>query len=106
LRPDDVVFLVKTRLELDQRRHLLLVLARFLQKLDDRRGRADAVQSLFDRDDVGVASRRSQKLEHGVERVVRVVKDDVFCRDALEDVLLQARATPNVRHERVELQLR
>ena len=56
------------------------------QRVDDRRLLARAVQSLLDRDDVGVVRGLFQEGEHDVERLVRMVDDDVLGADRGEAV--------------------
>ncbi len=86
-RPLDVAGLVEAGLELDDRRHLLAGLGRSRQRLRDRRVPAGAVESLLDRQHVGVVGGAGDELDHGIERVVGVVKEHVFLADDGEDVV-------------------
>jgi len=71
-RPDDVVLLVETGLQLDQRCDLLGRSRALLQVTHHRRVGAHAIERLLDRDDVGIFGSNREKIEHRVERVVRM----------------------------------
>src|SRR5271163_2499857 len=76
--PADVCFLVKARLELDQRRHRLSGLGGLGQFPDDRAVFAGAVERLLDRRDGGVACSLPQKLNDDVKALIGMMDDDVL----------------------------
>jgi hypothetical protein len=95
--PDDVVALVEARLQLDEHRHLLALLGRLDQQVDERRVGADAVQRHLDGDDVRVLHRGPEERLDRRERIERVVHQVVLVADLLEDA--RSRRGPDVRGE-------
>ena len=87
-RPFDVGLLVEAGLQLDHDGDRLAGLGRVLQRLDDRRALRCAVERPFDRHDVGIGGRLFQELQHDVERLVRVMDDDVLLADGGEAIAL------------------
>ena len=85
-RPADIGLFVEARLELDQRGHRFTGFRRLDQRLDDRRFRRGAVERLLDRHHIGIARRLLQELHHHVERLVRMVDDEVLLADGGEAV--------------------
>ncbi len=84
--PEQILLLVEARLQFD---HCGDRLARFGsgdQRVDDRGLFARAVQRLLDRDDVGVGGGLFEEGEHHVERLVRVMDDDVLRLDRGEAI--------------------
>ena len=79
-RPADVGLLVEARLQLDEHRDLLAVLGRGGERLRDRRGRAHAVERHLDGEHRGIDRRLLHEAGDGVERLVRVVDEDVALR--------------------------
>ncbi len=77
-RPPDVALLIEAGLELNHRRDRLAGLCRLDQGGDDGRVLGGPVQGLLDRDHRRVVRRLAQELHHDVERLVRVVNDDVL----------------------------
>ena len=90
-RPFDVGLLVEAGLELDHGGDRLAGLDRVLQRLDDRRGLARAVERPLDRHDVGIGGRLLQELQHHVEGLVGVMDDDVLLADGGEAIAVDAR---------------
>ena len=95
-RPLDVAGLVEARLELDDGGHLLAVLGRARERLDDRRVAAGAVERLLDREHVGIVGGARDELDDRIERVVRVVEEDVALADDGEEIVgvAERRARP------------
>ena len=85
-RPLDVVALVEARLELDGHGHLLAVLRRGGQALDDVGAGAGAVERHLDRQDVRVRRRLPQEREHRRKGIVGVVQQHVAGADGREHV--------------------
>ena len=87
-RPDDVVGLVESRLDLDECEDLLAGLGRVDERLDDRAVARCAVQGLLDREDVRVLR---GLLEEGLharrEGLVRVVHEHIGLADRREHVV-------------------
>src|SRR5262249_7442882 len=106
-RPADVGLLVKARLEFDKCGHRLAGFGSFGERLDDRRIRRRAVERLLDGDDVGIASRLLQEVHYHVERLERVVDDEIFLPDRRQAVAaVVADATWIARRVRLEFQIR
>src|SRR5260370_24491437 len=61
-RPQDVSLLIQPGFELDERGHLLAVVGRALQRLDDRRIAARAIERLLDGEDALVGRGRFDKI--------------------------------------------
>ncbi len=104
-RPLDVAGLVEAGLELDDRRHLLAALRRAGEGLDDGRVPAGAVERLLDREDVRVVGGAGDELDHRIERVVRVVDEDVAFPDHGEEVVRVAERRGGLRREGLVAQL-
>ena len=86
-RPDDVRLLVEPRLQLDDRGNLLTGLGRARERLHDWRVSAGSVQRLLYRQHVGIVGGARDELDHGVERLVRLLEEDIPLADGVEDVL-------------------
>ena len=86
LRPADVALFVEARLELDEGGDLLAVGRRLHECVDHGGVAADAVERRLDGEHVGVLGGRADEVDHGVERVVGVVQQDVAVADGGEDV--------------------
>ena len=82
----DVVRLVKARTQLDDRRHLLARARRFDQRIDHGRVPAGSVERLLDRQHARIARGLPHELDHGRERVERVVQQKVALAQHLEQV--------------------
>src|SRR3989454_1075622 len=85
-RPSDVVLLVHTGLELDQRGDLLAVLRRPGERGDDRARPARAVQGLLDSEDLWVIGRSFDEVHHASEGLVGQVDQHVVRANDVEDV--------------------
>ena len=106
-RPFDVGLLVEAGLELDHGGDRLAGLGRVLQRLDDRRCLAGAVERPFDRHHVGIGRRLPQELQHDVERLVGVMDDDVLLADGGEAIaVMLADALGEAADEGLELEVR
>ena len=86
--PLDVALLVEARLQLHEHGHLLAAAHRFQESLHDRRVLADPVEGLLDGEHRGVPGRRVEKIDHGIEGIVGMVKEDVLAPDGAEDIAL------------------
>jgi len=84
-RPTDVVLLIETGLQLDQRRDQLPVPSRARQGRHHRGSRPRAVEGLFDGEDVGVVGSLLEEPLHPLEGVKGVVEEDVPGLDGGED---------------------
>ena len=85
--PTDIPFLVESRRELYQNGHLLSALGSSDQGLENRGpGSAGAIERLLDGEHIGVAGSRLDKFDHRIERLIGVVKENVFFGDDLKDV--------------------
>src|SRR5690606_23623630 len=87
--PADVGRLVETRLELDDRRHRLAGLNRFLQSLHDRAVAPRAIERPLDGHDVGIRHGLTQKLHYHIEALVGVMNDDVLLADRREAITVE-----------------
>ena len=87
-RPFEVVFFVKTGFELDQHRHLLVVVAGIHQRLHDGRIVPGAVEGGFDRQYVRVTGGGLEEFLDGHERIVGVVHQYVAAADHAENILI------------------
>ena len=88
--PFDIALLVETGFEFHQNRHLLVFLHGVEQGFDDRRVASHAVQADLDGQYRRIAGRASQKLDDRLERVERVVQQDVALADQCEHVFVRA----------------
>ena len=79
--PDDVVRFVEAGFQLDESSDVLAVFGRFDQRANDRAVSAGAVERLLDRQDARIIGRLLNELHHGIERVERVVQQDVVVGD-------------------------
>ena len=104
-RPLDVGGLVEAGLELDDRRDLLAVLGGADQRADDRRVGAGAVERLLDGEHVGIVGRLGDELDHVLERLVRVLQQDVALGDDPEDVVVLLQRRHDLRRERLVAEL-
>ncbi|MNN12932.1 hypothetical protein D3C81_1259440 [compost metagenome] len=103
VRQAEVGFFVKTRAQLDHHGHVLAVARGQDQRFHDAGILAGAVQRLLDRQHVRVHRRLADQLQHGAERVERVVHQDVVARGHLEDAF---RRLEYARHHRRVFQVR
>jgi hypothetical protein len=94
LGPVDVRFLVEARHQLDDDRDFLAALRGLDQRFHQHRVDARAIDRLLDRDDVGVVGRAPDELHHRIERLERVMEQDVVAPDRREDVGLAGQAAP------------
>ena len=85
-RPADIGLFVEAGLELDQCGNRLSGFCRLDQRADDGRLGRRAIERLLDGDDVGIARRLLQKLHDDVERLVRVMDNQVFLANGREAV--------------------
>src|SRR5689334_4369635 len=83
--PLDVVFLVKTRFEFDQRRNLLALFGRANQRRWNRRLRTGAIKTDLDRDDVRVFHGLIDETSYALVRVVRMMQQAIAFLDGVED---------------------
>jgi hypothetical protein len=89
-RPTHVVGFVEPRFELDQSRHMLAVFGRLHQRSRDRRIATGAIECLFDSQHFGVVGRSADKIDHRVERVVRMVQQNVAAGDQGKQIVAAA----------------
>ena len=67
---------------------------RLQQRLDHRRIAAHAVQADLDGQHVGIVRRLAQEIDHRLERIERMVQQDVLAADAARRVLVLAGTAP------------
>ena len=84
-RPEDVVALVESRLELDQHRHLFAGLGRGDEQRNQRRIGANTVERHLDRDDVRILHRGAKESLDRPEGLERMMNEDVLVADPVED---------------------
>ena len=87
-RPFDIAFFIEPRLQFHQYCDLLAFLHRFQQRIDDRRIPADAVERHFDREHVRIVRRLANEINHGLERIERMVQQNVLPSNRREHVLV------------------
>ncbi len=97
LRPVDVRLLVEARHQLDDDGHFLAAPRRLDQRFHQHRIDAGAIHGLLDRDDVGIVGRLADELDDRLERLVRMVEQDVVLADRRQDVRLLAQAIRQAR---------
>ena len=85
-RPADVALLVEPRGHFDQHGHLLVQFGGSLQRGDDRRPGAHAIQRLLDRQDVGIVGRLRQQGHHWIVGLVGMLQQQVALVQHREDV--------------------
>ncbi len=104
--PEQILLLVEPGLQFDHRGHRLAGLGGVDQGADDRRLLAGAVERLLDRDDIRVLGRLAEEGDHHVERLVRVVDDDVLGADRGEAIAaIFADPLRETRRERREFEI-
>ena len=86
LRPGNIIFLIKSRLQLDEHADLLAVVGRLGEGCDNRRVAADPVQRLLDRKDVRIHGRLADKVDNRVKGHVWVVDQNILLPDSRKDV--------------------
>ena len=86
VRQLDVGFLVETRAQFDDDRHVLAGVRGSDQRVDDGRFVASAVQRLLDREHARIGSGTAQKIEYRPEAVERVMQQHVLLADHREQV--------------------
>ena len=84
--PSDVALFVEPCFQFHQHRHLLVVETGFEQCFDHGRVPPDAVQRLLNCQHIGVMRGGFEKFHDRHERVVRVMKENVFAADGGENV--------------------
>ena len=85
-RPDDIIFLIEARLELDEHSHLLTVFRRLCQRRDDGRIAADTVEGLLYGKHLRVSRRLSDKVYHGRKGLVGMVQQNISLSDLVKDI--------------------
>ncbi len=102
-RPDDIRSLVETGLQFDQGGNGFASLRCLDESADDRAVLRGTVERLFDRDHIRIGGGLPDELHHDVERLIRMVDDDVLRTDrgkAIAAVIADAlRETRIVRSE-------
>src|SRR5258706_3342447 len=103
-RPVEVRFLVEAREELNDDRDFLASLRGVDQVLHQDRVGAGAVHGLLDRDDGGVVDRLLQEVDHGVERLKRMVQQHIAFPDDSEQIGTRLQLLRDARDERGKLE--
>ena len=85
LRPFDVPPFVEPRVELDDAHRLLLLLGRLDQRCECRRRAVGPVHGCLERADLRIARGRDERTDARVERVVRMVDEDVVSTNLCEE---------------------
>ena len=76
--PQNIIFLVKSGLKLNDHRDLLAQLCGRNEGVNDRAVTTTAVEGLLDGKDVWIVGCHLQKLDHGVKAVVGMVQKNIF----------------------------
>ena len=100
LRPVDVGFLVEAGEQLDDDGDFLAAARRLDQRLHQHRVHAGAIDRLLDRDDVGIVGGPADEFDDRVERLERMVQQDVVLADRGEQVRRVAQPVGQARNER------
>ena len=86
LCPVDIIFLIESRLQLNENGNLFSVVCRLGKGRNDRRMTADAVQGLLDGQHLGILSRLSDKFHHRRKGLIRVVEQDIPFPDLCKEI--------------------
>src|SRR5262249_33243468 len=92
LRPVDVSFLVEARHQLDDDRDFLAAARGLDQRFHQHRADSGAVHRLLDRDYVGIIGRLADEVDDRLERLIRMMEEDIVLAYRGEDVGLIAQA--------------
>src|SRR6266581_46806 len=103
-RPVQIRFLVEAREQLDDDRDLLAPLRSVDQVLHQNRVGAGPIHGLLDRDHAGIVDRLLQEVDHGVERLKRMVQQDVAFPDDTEQIGTFFQLFGDTRDERGKLE--
>ena len=87
-RPEDVVFLIESGLQLYQDRNLLPVFRSRRKGCNDRGISADTVKRLFDRQHIRILRRTSDKVHHRIKGFVGVHQQDIPLSDIGKDIII------------------
>ena len=87
-RPDNIIFLIETCLQLDKNRNLLTVLGSCSKRSDDRRVAADTVQCLFDRQYIRILRSFPDEIDYRIKALIWVMQKHIVIADLSEKVLL------------------
>ena len=104
--PFDVVEFIETGAQFDQGGDLLAIPGRFLERFDDRRITAGAVERQLDRDDRFIPRRLPEEVDDGVEGLVGVMEEEIVFRDAAVKLLRVREVGRKHRSERWVQQIR
>ena len=105
-RPLDVVRLVETRAQFDQRRHLFAGVGGIDQRLDDRRIAARAIERDLDREHLRIGRRALDQLHHRVVTFVGMMEQNILPPHRLEDIRVRRQRRIARRLEDAVLQFR
>src|SRR3989475_1065568 len=103
-RPVEVRFLVEAREQLHDDGDFLAPLRGVDQILHQDRIGAGAIHGLLDRDHAGIVDRLLQEVDHGVERLKRVVQQDIAFPDDTEQIGTLFQLLGDTRDERRKLE--
>ena len=99
LRPLDIIFLVKTRFQLDEDQDLFPGLRRRRQSGNNRRLPADAIKRLLNRQDVWIARRLLNELDNRAEALERMIQDNVAVPEDGKNIALTKKRRRRLRNE-------
>ena len=99
-RPLNVVGFVEARPQFHDRRDLFALARGVFEGADDARIAAGAVKRLFDREHVGIRGGLFQKIHHAVERLIRMMQQNVAFANRGEQVRLAAQIRADRSDER------
>ena len=88
LRPENIVFLVKTGFQLNQDRHLFSIVRRFSERRDNRGVTADTVEGLLDRQHLRVAGSFLDKIDDRLKGLKRVGQQYIAFADIGKNIIL------------------
>ncbi len=83
--PADVAFFIKTSFEFHQDSHLFASFGGLQQRFHNGRVLSDPVEGLFDGQHLRVTGGCVQEIHHRGERIVGMVKEDIFLPDGIEE---------------------
>ena len=85
-RPEDIVFLIETRLQLNQYRYLLAVFRSTRQRSNDRTVAAHTVQRLLNRQHLRIIGSIAHQLNYRVKAFIGVMQQNIIFTDSGEQI--------------------
>ena len=98
-RPEDIVFLIETRLQLYQYRYLLAVFRSTRQRSNDRTVAAHTVQRLLNRQHLRVIGSIAHQLNYRVKAFIGVMQQNIIFTDSGEQIAVIRQLQRTLRHK-------